>query len=517
VSVTGQIVRTTLLQVLRRPRGTTARGRLGGIISSLIVYIFAGFVVGTSLSRGLDTFTAGFLAGTFFLFLYAIFVVMEFSTIVTGPEDLAFYTPLPVSPRSYVAAKIMVTALFGVAFAVAFSLPSFVLAPRQAPGILLELLDASLVSGLGMVTLLGLLSRFIAARHLREVAAWAQFVVFIAIYGGFFLVQRSMGAAALHVGLTGLLLLVPSSWVAAAVSPGSGLLGVLGAGLAVAVPAALFAAGVHVISAAYDGKIAEMEATTPRAHGRQRMAGRAGLLWRTPEERAMALLIANLFRHDTQFRMGILTIIPVTVLYFVIILFASRSAIADPFTAAGRAGFGQTILLYLAIGFFPTYMKSALTYSSQAEATWLFSVSPADRLLFLRASRRFILTFFVAPYVTLMAVLYAALTGALWHTVMHFAVITLLVLLEVDVLLLYFPRMPFSRLTAAGRRGGAILMRTLVGFLILLPLSLLVAFVYPFTAGYAAAVAVLAALVVTVRITGGRFAARKLAMEEFSG
>ena len=70
-----------------------------------------------SLARGIDPFTVGLFSTTAFMLLVAVFVVMEFATIVTGPDDLSFYAPLPVPPVAYVSAKIGVTCLFGLAFA----------------------------------------------------------------------------------------------------------------------------------------------------------------------------------------------------------------------------------------------------------------------------------------------------------------------------------------------------------------------------------------------------------------
>ncbi len=519
----GEIVRATLRQQLRKPRGSTgSRGRLGGLISSLVVFVFGGFVTGMSLARGIDPFTAGVLSSSVFMLLLAVFVVMEFATIVTGPDDLAFYTPLPVHPRAYVTAKIAVTWIFGLAFALAFALPSIIIMPATGTPLsllaaeLFVLVDAALIAGLAVIVLLGTAVRFISYKRVREVASWSQFIIFIAVYGTFFIFQRSLGGAAqVRIDPRPLLLLAPSAWAPSLLRLGTGPVPLVGLLLSAAAPLLLFLAAVRVVSAAYEGKIADADSLSSRAPRKVRIMGGAGLLWRSPEERGIALLIANLFRHDSQFRMGVLTIIPVTVLYVGIIIFANHAPILDPFTAAGRAGFGSTILLYLAVGFFPTYVKNALTFSSQSEASWLFHASPADRLLILRAARRFILVFFIAPYLLLLSVLYAVLTGSIAHTLQHFTAIALLVLIETDLLLFFSPRLPFSRALSAGRRGGGALVRMLAGVVILLPIYLLVVFVYTSPIASWLALATLAAVLAGVRAAGRRHAARRLEREEF--
>jgi hypothetical protein len=514
----------TLQQQLRRPRGSAiARGRIGGLIGSFTVFVFGGLVAGVALARGIDPFTAVFFSSSSFMLLYAVFVVMEFATIVTGPDDLAFYTPLPVRPRQYVAAKIFVTWIFGLAFVLAFMLPSLIIVPVRGgslgilPALVFSLIDSALITSLAVIVLLGLAVRSVSYRRVREVAAWAQFVIYFGVYGAFFIFQRSWaGAAGLRVEPGVALLLAPSSWAASVLRLGSGPVALVGLLLCLAAPFLLYGLAVRVISSAYDGKLADAQVALPRAPRRARVAGGAGFLWRSPEERGVALLIANLFRHDTQFRMGVLAIIPVTILYVGIIIFSNGASIVDPFTPAGRAEFGSTILLYLAVGFFPTYLKSALTYSSQAEAGWLFHASPADRLLVLRAARRFILLFFVTPYMVALAALYAVLTRQIPHTLQHFAAVALLVVIEVDVLLLYWPQLPFSRQVTAGRRGGGALFRMLAGVVILLPIYLLVVFAYPSPIASWIALAVLAVVVVTVRVTGKRHAARLLDREELA-
>jgi hypothetical protein len=519
-----EIARTTLRLELRRNRGSSSsRGRRGGLVASFLVYLFTGVLTGLSLARGIDAFTVAFFSTSAFMLLVAVFVVMEFATIVTGPDDLSFYAPLPVPPVAYVSAKIGVTCLFGLAFAVTFTLPGLVILPAfgKSPAVMagnfFALADGALISVLCVIVILGLAVRVVSYKRVREVASWVQFVIFIGVYGGFSIFQRALGGATnLRLSLSPTLLLAPSAWGPSVFRLGEGVLPAAGFAVSLLAPVLLCLVAVRVVSRAYDGKLAEADVAIERAGTRTRRAARASALWRSPEERGIALLIGNLFRHDAQFRMGVLTIIPVTVLYVGIIILVNRAPLLDPFTAAGRATFGATILLYLAVGFYPAYMKNALTYSSSASASWLLTCSPADPLLILRAARRFILVFFILPYLLALGAAYAIFTGQLGHTIQHFVVIALLVLIETDILLLFFPQIPFSRPATTGRRGGAMLLRMLAGLVILLPIYLMVLFVYPRPSAYWIALAVLLALAAGVRILGGRYAGAKLAREELT-
>ena len=520
-----EIARVTLLQELRRPRGAARRGgKLGGILASFLIYLIAGLLSATTLAQGVDPFSLEVFSTSAFMLLVAVFMIMEFSTIVTGSEDLAFYVPLPVSPRSYVAAKMAVTCVFAVGLALVYAIPSVVILPLSGrPAAVLAVHVFSLVSGgliscLAVTALMGLAVRFVSYKRVREVAAWVQMVLFIGVYGGFTIFQRVLSGAGSSAGieLTPLLMLAPSAWAPSILRLGQGPLASIGLSLALGAPCVLFIAALRVISHAYGGKLTESNAYAPSAKTRGKAMGGRSFLWRSPEEKGISLLIRNLFAHDSQFRMGILVIVPVTVLYLLLILFVYNAPILDPFTPRGRETFTGTLLLYLAVGFYPGYLKSALTYSGQAEAGWIIRVSPADPILILRAARRFILVFFIAPYLALLTAMYIAFTGAVAHVVQHFALISLLIVIETDFMLLFFPQIPFSRPVTTGRRSGGAFLRLFSGAIVLLPIFLLVYFVYPVAAAYWASLAGLVILMFVVRFLGGRRAARKLSSEEFA-
>jgi hypothetical protein len=523
------ILQASLRQELRGGRGTSGlRGRLRGLFTTFLSYLMGGLLTGVALFSGAPPFGAAVFASSVLMLLVATFVVVDFSTIVTGPEDLAFYGALPVSPRTYVAAKLALLCLFALASSVVFALPLLVLGGlRGVPvgslaAMVYALLASSVTAALAVAALLGLAVRVVPYQRVRTAAWFVQLVLFLALYAGFALLQRTLrsSAGALSIRLSWPLLLAPSAWGPALLEVGArggaaaSLAAPAGVLLSLAGPFLLLLAAWRVIAASYGGRIAEVATLTPRPKARARWR-RPSSLWRTPEERAVALLIGNQFRHNAQFRFSILVIVPITVLYAAIVLLVNRTPIVDPFTAGGRQSFGSTILLYVAVGFFPSYLKSALTSSSEAEASWILHASPADRLLLLRAARRFILAFFLLPYLAALWAVFALLSGVLFDTLRHFLAVGALVLLETDVLLLFFPQLPFSLKQRTGQRGAAMLLRLFGGLLILPPLYLLVVFVYPHPVLAWAALAGLGACVLAVRLGGERFAGSRLRRQEF--
>ncbi len=228
----------------------------------------------------------------------------------------------------------------------------------------------------------------------------------------------------------------------------------------------------------------------------------------------MALLIRNHFRYDPQFRLAILMGVPITVVLLVVTVFINKARIVDPFSAEGGAVFASTFPLYLAIFLFPSTVKTALTYSSQAEASWILVASPADRTRLLIAARRFTGLFFLAPYLLALCVVFLVLTGSIAHTLQHFAMIATLLLAETDVLLFLLPALPFSRKSTVGAAGVQMLLPLLPAVAALLVLFLLLSFAYRSPYLYWPVLGGLLALDAALRAWGPRYAAVRLADKE---
>jgi len=531
------IVVSSLMQQLRQKAGPA--GRRGVVLAWLVnlaLYLLAGFSLGIVCLRIADPFTGAFLSSSTLMVLTGVFVLMEFSTIATGPEDYLFYAPRPVSSATYFLAKLSVVLLYTLAFAAAFAAPLLaLLAASGRPaavvaGFAHALFLGAVTMSLLVVTLCGLLVRAVPVAAMRSAARWVQMLLFLAVYGGNAVIQGFFRSGAGGVSFDSpLFLLSPSAWGAAVLRMGGGGAWRLGAALSLAAPALFAWMDARILSPGYGAVIAEASAQpeakrrAPAAAPRDtpRSAPPRGVwptwIQRSPEEKAVNLLIATHFRHDSQFRLGVLAIVPVTLAYIATLLVGNRTPILDPFTAAGRQTFGPTFLLYTAVGIFPFYLKNALSGSAQAEAAWIYHASPADKLLLLRASRRFILSFFLLPYLAVLAVAFAALTGSVPHAVQHFLVILLLCLMETDWFLLFFPELPFSRKARLGRRSNRLFLQVFVALAALAPLFLFVYFVYPTPWTYPVAAAGLFLLYRGLHALGVRTARRKLARAELAG
>jgi hypothetical protein len=248
---------------------------------------------------------------------------------------------------------------------------------------------------------------------------------------------------------------------------------------------------------------------------KRRKAAPLTLTGGSPENQAAEILMRSHLRYDTQFRMGILSVISLTLIYFLIVVIGNRAPIIDPFTQAGRTVYPDTFFIYLAISFLPISLKDILSSSSQGEASWIFFSTPVDRVKFLLAGRSMILWYFSLPYLVAMGVVFAVLSGEIIHTVMHFTTIFLLVLILLDGNILFFPELPFSRVPQKGRQGRMVLIRLGVATIFPAVLSIFVLFLYQALYSYVAGLAGLLLIWAAIQYMGRKHAAKKLAMAEY--
>ena len=143
------------------------------------------------------------------------------------------------------------------------------------------------------------------------------------------------------------------------------------------------------LSAGFTERLGETAVSPRRASGAAKPAA-AGWLFRTGEARAMALLIRSQFRNDQKFRMGVLTIIPLTVLYIF-------QGVSEHGGLDGRVG-REYLLVGFAIMMFPAMLKMQLTRSDAYRASWIFFAAPVNRANLIRASKNVVVAMFLLPY-----------------------------------------------------------------------------------------------------------------------
>jgi hypothetical protein len=465
-----------------RARGSSAV--LGTLLT--LVAMGGGAAMFLALSRDL------FLGATMCLFLLAFVIgsslLLEYQSVVLSPTDHRQLSFQPVTSRTFLAARLTSVLIHVLAMTAAFCLAPiltllfvshggpFVAAVTLGVAIVEALVVTLVVIGLYVVVL-----AYVPAARLTRALSYVQFAFSFLIYGSYMIVPKLFmhsTVAETTLGREAWVLLNPSAWFASWILLASGerttFMAMAAALSLVGVAGSLALVGGR-LSLDYAERLTDAD-TTPAAAGGAN-AGRplaAGWLFANGEARAVAVLVRAQFRYDTRFRLTVLSIVPLTLVY----MFSGfNEGGLDPF--AGRRQ-GQT-LVYMAVMMFPPMLRAALTQSEAYRAAWIFHGTPADRRALVLALRNFVAAVFLLPYLGFVGALYIAVIGRPLMVALHIALLGLFshLLLVIDLML--NPDVPFARPPTRGGRTGAMFLSIMVAVFVGATLHLVLTAVYSST------------------------------------
>jgi hypothetical protein len=447
---------------------------VGVIVGQLIFYTMFGAFMAAAVWFVPDLFLAATLLMTMTLFLVGMTILLEHNSALTSPTDYPVLGYRPVSSRTYFAARLANVLVYTTTLTTAVAyLPIATLFLRYgvAVGIAGVLGVYACATSVALAVLLGYAAmlRVFGAGALKRALTYLQLLMSFVVYGGYFVFAQFFRESALRsftLSKSFWVLLFPGTWFASYLELAAGRTGPtewIPAAVSIAVLAAMATGLGGRLSLDYSerlGALASMaERRRPGAAGRRRRA-----FWFTRGEgRAMALLIRSQFTNDQRFRMAVLTILPLTLLY--VALGVKDGAMNDPFDpdAADRG----LSLVNVAILMFPSMLKLSVTHSDAFRASWIFFASPADRMQLIRAAKNVLVAFFLVPYLLFVAALFTYFVHNVVHVAIHLALLGLISHLCLQVLVLLEPDVPFSKPPMKGRSTTSTFLVLFVIFVVL--------------------------------------------------
>ncbi len=434
--------------------GRVGRSLKGGaaLVSQLIFYTVMGAFLAGLVWIGHDLFLIGLVLTGYTFFIVGTAVLVNHNSALTSATDYAVLGFQPVSSRTYFAAKLTNVLVYTLGLTTAAVwLPAVAVFVRHgaaegiggAAAIYGTAIATSLVMLLGYAWML----RMIGADALKHALSYVQLLMSFAIYGGYFLMSgvlvRRMSALTIQKSVW--LLLYPGAWFASYLDLAAGRWGAAEVVPSLASVGLIAWAAVGLngrLSLGYAARLADMAATPAAARAAKPRRTRPGWWFRSGEARAMAVLVRSQFRNDQRFRMTVLGILPLTLVY--VFLGVRNGSIVDPFIgrANGRSAFS---LVAVAVMMFPLMLKMSLSRSESFRAAWIFFASPTDRIRIIRASTNVLVGLFLMPYLVFVAALYLYFVHNVWHVVLHILFLGLLSHLLLQVMVLVDPELPFSR------------------------------------------------------------------------
>lgn len=475
----------------RKGKSKGKRRGLPGLWQLALFYGFLGLVLSFVIIESANVFFTGTVVMTITMFAVAMSLLVEFQSVIVSPDDYHILAHRPIGSRTFFMARManlfvyigVITGAIGV-IPVALYVLRDGFNPLLGLATLFGMMGASLLTGFFIVFLYINLLRVVHPARLRRVFSYMQLLLSFIVYGsgmifstlldkGVFarlVFEQDVWTAVLPpTWFTGFMMLAAGRW-----SEVTLLATTLGVGLTVML--VVYAYGK--LSLSYAALLArQSEVSEKRVVHNARHRGTLPM-FRRGEGRAAALLIRNQFKHDQKFRLSVLAIIPLTVLYLIAGL-AEGTGLADPFVDPARH-VAKANLLYFAMAFFPVLLMASLARSDSFRASWIFHATPSDKGKLVLAMKDVLVVYFIAPYLLALGVIFSFFFTSFQHVAVHVLMLTLVSHLFLQMLVFTNPFLPFSLPLRKGERTSSVFIGILVAAVFMtIIINVLARLVYP--------------------------------------
>jgi len=494
------------------------------LIFQAMFYTLFGGIIAYLVWASRDLWLAGTIASTYIAFLIGTAVVLDHHSVISSPLDYAILGFRPVSSRTYFAVKLTNILVYTTALTtVAAWVPVLLASARHGVGIgaalFLDIYASSTATTLAIALSYATVLRAVGPDAIERVLSYVQMIMGFAVYGGQFLISGVLSRTApgtWSLPASPLILLYPGTWFGSYLELASGRTSAGAIASAAASIVAVVLMGSQLggrLSLQYSEALGAMTvAARARAASAAEKRLRRGFWFASGEARAVALLVRSQFRHDHRFRMGVLGLLPFTLLYMV--LGVRNGAVADPFTATRNM---QAWPLTMAVLASPAMLRMLLTRSDAFRASWIFFTCPSDRMRIARSSNDVLVAFFLIPYLLVVSAIYAYVVGNVVHVLVHVAFLGLLAHLVLQIALLLDPALPFSRPMQPTRVTGFFLAFTFATILVSLFIQFYSARIYSDITWTIAAVAIIVLIGLVIDLLTRARVSRQAQLLEFEG
>jgi hypothetical protein len=506
------------------------------LLLSVFIYFFLGLVMTSFVFKLHDSFWSSLILFTIVAFMVGSLMLVEFGTIVVAPEDYHIFSVQPVSSRTYFAAKVAFTVFYVLIYTMALGLPSviayglvsrlrgegFAINPYQMIAAFVGLVMVGVGVAMTMIVVYTAILRYVHFRKLKNVLSYLQLTMSFIIYGSYSLLPSFVEKVGADLPATKpwWVYLLPMSWYSSFFNLADGTLdsvSLLAAAVGLISFVGIIPFALSKISITYAESLSEAS-TVPeeKQSGQSTGSRKVSSVFQRDEDRAIAMLIRSQFKHDTRFRLGILAIIPLTILYLFMGL-RGGGKLYDPFNPDWKS-LANSALIYFVIVLFPMTIKEAVTRSESYLASWIFFVTPSSQTRLVLSVKKILFWFFVVPYLSVLALVFLYYFRNILHVLMHLVVLLLFSYSFLQVFLLVNPQMPFSVPRQLGERATMLGTVMILGPIVLVGLLLGFSFfVYQNTAVYIVVVALLVVLTMLLEKFLVMRISRKLSRLEFRG
>lgn len=496
----------------------------------LVMYFMVSVGLSIVVVGAQDLFLGVFFLISMQMVFIAITILLEFSNLILSPDDFPILAPHPVNSRTFFVAKLLHLGIYVTLLVIAFGLIPAVTAAIKyqsallGPVLFLASWSSGIATALFFAMFYTLMLRLGNRERMHRYLGYLQLLMTFVIFGGYIFLP-DLAKNILTLSRSGFdfayLCVLPSGWFAAWPAMLSGPIStpqIWAAVAGVVSLIALYFLGNSRLSFQYAQTLSE---TVEQQESKTEIRQSSGVVSRFlhsfayPEDRVVWQLMRKQFKYDNRYKLSVLMVIPLTLLYVYMGL-KDGQVLADPFNvAAAVANGGSNFTVYMVLAFIPSMVIFGAAYSASYQAAWIYYTSPADRTRLVLASNRFATIFFCIPYLVFMCGLMTYFFGSILHAILHGIVLFLVLLTLVNLIALIAPRFPFSLPMKSGQRMGAMMFTMFVPMIaVMVGMQVLARTGYGGVIGYGTIVFVLILIALLLSHLQRRLIPRRLAKQE---
>jgi energy-converting hydrogenase Eha subunit A len=447
--------------------------------------------VGFFILESGELFFTSIVMMTLVMFSVAASILVEFQSIIVAPEDYHILAHRPISSRTFFASRISNMLVYLSVITGSMGLvPSLIymfrdgFQPHIGIAAMLGMLGAAMFTSMGIIFVYVNLMRFVHPKKLNRIFSYLQLVLSFIVYGSGMIFSSLFTSGVLndvHLVHERWMLLLPPAWFSSVItifSSSHTWLDFASILMGSAAILALFLYAYQKLSLEYAAMIARLDESSEERRSTRPSRAMSLPMFTRNEGRAAARLIRNQFKYDQKFRMSVLAIIPLTILYLIAGL-SGGGGLADPFVDPAEH-VEKANLLYFALAFFPVLLMASLVRSDSWQASWIFHATPCDKGRIVLAVKDVLVVFFIIPYVFGLGVVFSFHFESIEHVLLHVFILSMLSHLILQVIVMINPYLPFSRPTRKGERTAGIFIGIIIAAIVMtVIINVLARLIYP--------------------------------------
>lgn len=395
-------------------------------------------------------------------------ILMEFGNIVISPNDYSIIGPRPVSSKTFFVAKLIHLLVYVTILSTTVSvLPAISATFRYGtlwavPTTMGIYWVGCVMATVMVINIYVLIMKIFKKGTLQRTLGYMQLVLMLGTLSGLMLVTMIFTKPRIgelfvsyYEQLQPWFKILPSYWLISSIRLVSEGWNSVEFGLALLGFAALLGMGslaVSYLSLSYAKSLNKISWTLNSKRKRQIPGFIIRIIEKltTYEDRALLLLARSHFKYDIRFRLGILSVIWMPLLYLAIGYLGDNGSVANPFASEKNGGVDTNIFMAMGIIVIPFVILASMHISKTWKASWVFYATPIDRRKMVTSVTRLVAIIILLPFGIFFLYIYTMFYGSFVHALLHTLFLLSLARAGMSLANIFTIKLPFASNYASG-------------------------------------------------------------------